>query len=159
MRSRWLLSVAACFLCAGLASAQPGKKPPLTSTGDPRVAVPAGLDAPTNKLTERAAIRGFADSTDTRTTFAAPVGRTLTQAGNGGRGYSSFGDQNDFKRAAVELDAVRDRGLLTLQSGDKVNKIADTNATGRLFATPENNRTALPATQVVPNNRHGIGDR
>lgn len=159
MRSRWFLSAAACLLCAGLASAQPGKKPPLSSTGDPRVAVPAGLEAPTNKLAERATIRGFADDTDTRATLAAPVGRTLTQAGNGERGYSSFGEQNDFKRTAVELHAVRDRGLLTLQSGDKVNRIADTTATGRLFATPETSRTVLPATPVVPNNRHGIGDR
>jgi hypothetical protein len=154
MRSHWLLSLSACVLCVGISEAQ--QRSNNSSVQEPRAAVPAGLQAPTNKLNERAAVRGFAANGDDRTSLpAAPDSRALGQSDRSDRSYHPMGDT---PRSLITPATQRDASLLRVQPGEKVNKFPDT-VTGLQFAPQGDSRQTLLPGQVVPSDRHGIGDR
>jgi hypothetical protein len=150
MRLRWFLTVAVCLLAAGVASAQPGAKAQ-TSPGDPRVTLPPGAPAPTNSIKEPAYQQGYDFG---RRVTLDNLSRLLSQPEKSDRAHLlSFGQQKEFKRASIEPAFSRNRGFLSLQPGDKVNRLAES-VNGRSSAMPPT-RSSAPAPRYAPNDRQG----
>jgi hypothetical protein len=157
MRLRWLFTVAACLLLAGAASAQPEKKPPMTSPAEPRVALPPSAPATKNYLKESADQRGYTEAdSDTRMSFSN-FARLLSQPEKAGRDFMFYEHQKELKRAVIEPALFRNRGLLAHDPGDKVIKLNEA-ALGRSFAAPPS-RSAPPAMRYAPNDRQGADKR
>jgi hypothetical protein len=158
MRLRWLLTGAACLLLAGVASAQPEKKPPMTSPAEPRAALPPSAPATKNYLKSRGDQRGYAEAdAELRQSFDNNF-RLLSQPEKTGRDYFMFYEhQKELKRAVIEPALFRNRGLLAQHPDDKVIKLNEA-ALGRSFVVPPS-RSAPPAMRYAPNDRQGADKR
>ena len=155
MRNPWLLALSASVLWVGISAARQ-QKSNTSSVKDPRAAVPAGLEAPANKMNERSAVRGFAAAGDDRTSLPIPPDpRALGQSDRSDRSYQPMGET---PRSLITPATQRDPSLLRVQPGEKVNKIPEA-VTGRQLATQDDSRQTLLPSQIVPGDRHGVGDR
>lgn len=157
MRNCWFLSLGMCVLSAGSIHAQPTYSP-ISTPGESRTAVPARVQAPTNKLAERSGVRGFADTSEARASLPpAPVFRRIGQPERAERAYQMT-DPPVAAQSVFTPTPVREVAIFRPHPGNRVNKLSEA-ASSRHFAPQDSNRSSLPNLLVVPTDRRGLGER